>query len=129
MIRTRVFNTVAALSIFVLASAALHAQQATQEQLSQRQLKALIATAKTPAEHERIARYYQAQAQGYQTLAQEHEAMLATFRANPTLNTEKTQYGTVKHCEYFVKSSKKHADKALALAQKHEEMARAAEPK
>jgi hypothetical protein len=40
----------------------ISSQQTKPEHLSKRQLNSLIATAKTPAEHQRIAQYYQAKA-------------------------------------------------------------------
>lgn len=126
MNRTRVFSAIFAALFVVLTSVSGYAEQATSEHLTRAQLKSLIATAKTPAEHERIAHYYETQAQDYLAQSQKHETMLASFKANSVLTTEKTRYGTVKHCEYLVKSLKDRAAKAEMLAQMHEKMAREA---
>jgi hypothetical protein len=44
----------------------------TIDHLSKRQLNTLIATAKTPAEHQRIAEFYLSQAQDYVAQSKEH---------------------------------------------------------
>jgi superoxide dismutase len=115
---------------FVMTLAALgqttSAQQTKPEHFSKRQLKTLIATARTPAEHQRIAQYYQAKAQDYLAQAKEHEQMVAAFKANPSL-TAKSQAGTINHCEYFVQTFKDLAAKSQELAQLHEQMAKEAE--
>jgi hypothetical protein len=94
------------------------------EQLNKQQLNTLIATAKTPAEHQRIASYYEAQAQDYRGQAQEHESMIAAYKANSSLSTNKNTASTIGHCEYFVKTLKDLAVKSHELAQLHEQMAK-----
>src|SRR5579863_3511751 len=117
---------------FVITAAAFgrtaSAQLTKPEHLSKRQLNSLIATAKTPAEHQRIAQYYQAKAQDYLAQAKEHEQMVAAYKANPSL-TAKSQASTINHCEYFVQTFKDMAAKSQELAQLHEQMARGAEQK
>ncbi len=99
------------------------------EQLSRHQLSSLIATAKTPAEHRRIAQYYQAKSVDYLSQAKEHEQMLAAYRANTTLSTDKNWASTIGHCEYFVQAFKDMSAKSKELAQLHEGMAQDAEVK
>jgi hypothetical protein len=74
---------------FVITAAAFgqttSAQQSKPEHFSKRQLNTLIAAARTPAEHQRIAQYYQAKAQDYLAQAKEHEQMLAAYKANPSI--------------------------------------------
>ena len=98
------------------------AQQTKPEHFSKRQLNTLIATAKTPAEHQRIAQYYQAKSQDYLAQAEEHEQMVAAYKANPSL-TAKSQASTINHCEYFVKTFNELAVKSQELAKQHEQMA------
>jgi hypothetical protein len=127
-------RTVSILSIlslaFVMTVTALaqmpSAQASKPEHLSKHQLNTLIATAKTPAEHLRIAQYYQAKAQEYLAEAKEHEEMLAAYKANPTLSTDKNRASTIGHCEYFVQTFKDLAAKSQELAQLHEQMAKEA---
>ncbi len=99
------------------------------EKLSKQQLLSLIATAKTPAEHRRVAEYYHAKAQDYLAQANEHEQMVAAYKANPSLSTEKNRASTIGHCEYFVQTFKDLAAKSQELAQLHEQMSKDAETK
>jgi hypothetical protein len=91
--------------------------------LTRQQLNTLIATAKTPAEHERIARFYEAQAQDYRAQEQEHKAMVAAYKANSTLSTDKTHASTISHCVHFAQSFQALADNSQELATLHQRMA------
>jgi hypothetical protein len=127
----RTLNILSILSLaFVMTAAAFgqttSAQQTKPEHFSKGQLNTLIATAKTPAEHQRIAQYYQAKAQDYLAQAKEHEQMVAAYKANPSL-TAKSQASTINHCEYFVQTFNDLAAKSQELAQLHERMAKEAE--
>ena len=115
--------------IFVMTAATLAETPNTKtkpEQLSKQQLTALIATAKTPAEHERIAHFYEASAQDYRAQAQEHEAMIAAYKSNSSVSNDKNRASTVGHCEYFVKSLNDLAVKSDELAKLHKQMAQEA---
>jgi len=57
----------------------------------------LIAAAKAPTEHLRIAKYYELSAQDYKAQAQEHEEMIAAYKANSSLSTEKNRSSTIGH--------------------------------
>lgn len=124
-------RTFAALSVLSLAFAITVAafgqtpsmQQPKPEHLSKQQLNTLIATANTPAEHERIAQYYRAKDVDYLAQAKEHEAMIAAYKANSNLSNDKNQASTISHCEYFVTTFKALADNSDELATLHERMA------
>ena len=105
------------------------AQQQKPEKLTKRQLLSLIATAKTPAEHQRIAEYYHAKAQEYLAEAKEHGEMAEAYKKNPMTNSSKFATGTVNHCEYFAQSFKEMAAKMQDLANRHEQRAKDAETK
>ena len=128
-------RTFAALSVLSLAFAITvaafgqtpSAQEVKPEHLSKQQLNTLIATANTPAEHERIAQYYRAKALDYLAQAKEHEAMVAAYKANSSLSTNKNRASTISHCEYFVQTFRDLAAKSQELAQLHEQMAKEAE--
>jgi hypothetical protein len=130
-------RTFAALSVLSLAFAITVAafgqtpstQQPKPEHLSKQQLNTLIATANTPAEHERIAQYYQAKALDYLAQAKEHEAMVAAYKANSSLSNNKNQASTISHCEYFVTTFKALAENSQDLAALHERMAKEAPQK
>jgi len=93
------------------------------EKLNKQQLKSLIASAKTPAEHERIAQYYEAKAQNDLAQANEHAQMASQFKQNAVTSSPKWSTGTVNHCEYLAQSFTEDAAKMQALAQEHEQMA------
>lgn len=123
-----------ALATVFMITAAILAQtpsvpQPKPEHLSRQQLNTLIATAKTPAEHERIAQYYRAQASDYLAEAKDHESMVAAYKANSSLSNEKNRASTIGHCEYFVKTFKELAVKSQELATLHSQMAKDVEQK
>ncbi len=123
-----ILSLLLALTVAAFAQAA-PSQQVKPEHLSNRQLNTLIATAKTPAEHRRIAQYYQAKAQDYLAQAREHEQMVAAYKANSSLSTNKNRASTISHCEYFSQTFKELAVKSQELGQLHEQMAKEAEQK
>ena len=121
---------IAAFSFVVVLSLAGTARAASasnvQEHLSKKQLASLVVSAKTPAEHQRIADYYRAESENYLAQAGEHARMGADFEKNPATNNAKFARTTVDHCQYFAKSLQARAVAAAALAQQHEEMAKEA---
>jgi predicted metal-dependent hydrolase len=111
-------------AVLALTSFAAKAQtQPNPEKLTNQQLLSLIATAKTPAEHQRIAQYYEAKALDYQAQAREHEQMVAAYKGNSSLSTNKNQASTVSHCEHFVAILNAQAAKSQELAASHQQMA------
>ena len=121
--------SVAFVLMFSVAGSISAAQQQKPEKLSKHQLLSLIATAKTPAEHRRIAEYYHAKAQEYLAESKEHEEMAEAYKKNPMTSASKFATGTVNHCEYFAQSFKSMAAKMQELADMHEQMAKHAETK
>ena len=112
------------LAVLLVANLGFAATSSKPEKLGEQQLKTLIATAKTPAEHQRIANHYAAQAQDDLHQAQEHEGMVAAYKANASLSTDKNRTSTIGHCEYFVRTFKDMAVKSQELANLHEKMAK-----
>ncbi len=127
----RTFGIFAVALVLVISVAGLisAAQQQQPEKLTKRQLISLIATAKSPTEHQRIAEYYHAKAQEYLAQAKEHEEMADAYKKNPMTNSSKFATGTVNHCEYFEQSFKDMATKMQELADMHEQMAKEAKAK
>ena len=114
------------LSFFLIAIAFAQislAQQPQPEKLSKQQLHALIVSARSPAEHNRLAAYYSAEAQRDLAQAEEHEQMAARYNNNIVASSSKFSTGTVKHCEYLAQQFKDRAAKALQMEREHEEMA------
>lgn len=80
-----------------------------------------IASAKTPAEHEAIADYYQKEAarlSGYAKLHHSTHKAYEKFHMKPT--------DMAHHCDELAKSYQRGADQAKALAADHLEMAKKA---
>jgi hypothetical protein len=93
------------------------------EKLNKQQLQSLIASAKTPAEHERIAQYYEAKAQNDLVQANEHAQMAVQFKQNAVTSSPKWATGTLNHCEYLAQSLTKDAATMQDLARQHQQMA------
>ena len=99
------------------------------DKLSKHQLLTLIATAKTPADHLRLARYYQDQANYYLEQSKFHQDMAVAYMKNPLLNSSKWRRDTIGHCDYFARTLKETATKMQELENMHEQMAKDAELK
>jgi hypothetical protein len=119
-IATLSFATVLAFTSF----AATAQTQPNAGDLNKQQLLSLIASAKTPAEHIRIAQYYGAKAQDYLAQSKEHAQMAEEFKKNSVTTSSKFSTGTVNHCEYLAQNFKQKADQMQKLEQEHEQMAK-----
>jgi hypothetical protein len=120
------FALIAISLVLTLGSFAQPSKQSKPERLSHSQLLTLIATAKTPTQHEQLARYYDEKAQDYLNQSAEHQQMAEGYRKNPLISSSKWATGTISHCEFIAKSLKEDAGRMQALAQSHREMAVAA---
>jgi hypothetical protein len=98
-------------------------QTLTMEHLSKHQLNTLIAIARTPAEPQRIAKFFKSQAQDYLAQSKEHAREAEQARNNPVRNNNKAVFSTVNHCEYFARKFTDLASKSRELAKQHEQMA------
>jgi hypothetical protein len=99
--------------------------------ISKKELKVLLAAAKTAAEHRRIANFYQQEARRLTDRSKYDEEMGAIYRSSPLPYEGKFPHGTVglSHCRYWTQLYAAQAKEADSLAALHEEMARAAEQK
>ncbi|MDT8069539.1 MAG: hypothetical protein ROO76_15350 [Terriglobia bacterium] len=97
--------------------------------ISKKELKVLLATAKTPSEHRRLATFYLQEAQRSTKRSNYHKEMLALYGNSPVPYEGKFPYGTVgrSHCQKFIQFYAAQAQEAASLAARHEEMAKAAE--
>jgi hypothetical protein len=119
------FVFVAVLSFTSLAHAAK--LQSGDANLTKRQVSALAASARTPAEHQRIADYYNMKVQSLLAESATHQKMAEQFKANPVTNSAKQQTGTVNHCQYLAVSLRNRAEQFQRLAQQHKQMAEQAQ--
>jgi hypothetical protein len=117
-------------SLALFAALAVSAQtpvsQLASEQLTNKQVDTLVATAKTPADHDRLANFYELKAQEYRAQAQVHAQMLVAFMANSATNNDKSHFGTVDHCDFMFKSLNQRARTAHKQALEQERLAQVA---
>lgn len=83
---------------------------------------AQIAAAKTPADHEAIAKSYDAEAIAADAKASSHEAMARTYRTGGAPKGSRTSIA--RHCERLVKQYRAVAKENRLLAAAHRQMAK-----
>ena len=86
--------------------------------LTNKEVKQLIATASTPADHMRLATYFQLKAEKLESGAKEHAGMALHYRAHPTASETKLPGSapTAAHCEWLSQDMAKAANQARTLA-------------
>lgn len=95
--------------------------------LSSKQLRSLIATAKTPEDHQKLAAYYRDMAAEAKANAAEHEKILAAYNQNPSTHPPaKAAGGPAEHCRTLIRLYNDEAKEDLAMADQHDQMAKAA---
>jgi hypothetical protein len=120
-ISSRTLSLLSVLSLAVVMTlGAFTGTASAQDKLSKAQLNTLISSAKTSAEHQRIADYYTAQAKDYLAQADDHKAMVVAYKANPST---KHQAAELTHCENFVASLNDLAANSNEMATMHHQMA------
>lgn len=94
--------------------------------LSKKQLSELVATAKTAADHRKLAEHYRAAAAKHEAEAKEHVELAAKYKANPTISESKRPGApdTASHCLTFAEHCRKQAAIMSEMAAMHEEMAK-----
>lgn len=90
--------------------------------LTAKELKELIATAKSAEDHRRIAAYYQEEATKLKEKKKEHTEMGAEYDRNPQRYPSKLALG--QHCRNLARYYGLAEQNALELAGMHEEMAK-----
>jgi len=93
---------------------------------SDRDLKSAIKAAKTPADHERIAAYYDAKADRLNAEAAEYEQAAAAYRNGPVVKNL-TAPNTAARYDSIAKRLRREAQSNRELAASHEQLATTAE--
>jgi hypothetical protein len=91
--------------------------------MSTKELKALIANAKTPEEHMRLAEYYRGEAERLEAKQQEHQSEAAEYYRDPSRHPVPKYPTYGQHCRDLAYNYGTRAQKARALAAAHEAMA------
>jgi hypothetical protein len=99
---------------------------AVEGNLTRSQVKALIQTAKTPADHMKLARYYRYEASRLQTEVKDHDEMAAAYDKNPMGHPIPKAQTMGDHCRNLVKYDDEGVKEANEMAAMHEEMAKSA---
>jgi len=139
--KSRTLNVFAVLSLAMGFAASAFGQAATSQQyasepkLNAHQVKALIASAKSPEDDLRIADYYEEQAQNYLNQARADAAKIAAYERTPYLNSCAmcvTSSSSLEAAVHSLKISKRRADQRAdemhQLAVMYEQMATNANP-
>ena len=102
--------------------------QSSGASLSKKQLADLVATAKTAADHRKLAEHYRAAAAMHEEEAKEHTALAAKYKANPNASEVKRpgDPDTAAHCLTYAYHCRKAAKTMSDMAAMHEEMAKKA---
>jgi len=123
----RAMSIWALLSATALAFAAAALPAAGADVISHDRLMHMIQTAKTPADHEYIARLYEQQASADLVTAEEHRRMGDFYRGvDPTGAGRGTSANLGAHCNNLVEAYTRAAKEYSALAKLHREAAAAA---
>lgn len=119
--------------VFVLLSVApVYARPADRQRpLTKHELNTLLKSAKTPADHLRIAAYYREEAQRLRSSSEEYLRQAAVYDKNPPFPALESKQGAAfgmgaSHCRYWAKQDADAAAKADAQAALHEDMAKKA---
>jgi len=105
------------------------AQAATEQQtqkLSKKELKTLIANARTPEDRERIAAYFRTEGEHLKAKQREHEEELAEYFKNPSSHPVPKWPTMDQHCRQLIFYYSKASQKAFELADLHNQMAKKA---
>lgn len=124
----RVVKAVVFAVVLALAAAVSVSAGADDKRLSKAELKNLIVNGETKADHERVARYFDAEAARYEAEAKEHIELAGFYQKSPdpALSKHPTSPRAFEHCDSLSKSLQKSAAEARQLAAEHRLMAKEA---
>jgi hypothetical protein len=124
MSHSHLFRSVATgLLVFGLAGFA-SAQSSSEGRLSKKEVRALLASASTPADHEKLSRHFEAKAADLEADAVEHEELAVVYRTPPPSTKGVAPVRWDQHCKSLATSLRKSAADARKLADDHKKMAR-----
>ena len=98
--------------------------------LSKKEVKALIASARTKEDHLKLADYYKAETERLEAAAKDHDEMAEMYRKNPTPMAVKHPEAIGEgHCHEMARRYREAAAKTQQLAAIQEQLASTAEQK
>ena len=122
------FRHVALGTLILLATVVPTLAAEPQGMLKSAEVKALVTNAKTPADHQKLARHFTAMAEKHDAEAKEHEALAVEYAKRPSGHEVKHPMSgqTADHCKYYAEHCRKAAKEMRSLAAAHQAMAKAA---
>lgn len=94
--------------------------------LKPKEVKALVANAKSPAEHLKLARHFSAMAEKHEAEAKEHDELALEYSRHPQMRGKIPMApNTAEHCRYFAEHCRNAAKQMRSMAVAHEEMGKA----
>lgn len=120
-------SAAAVLGLLLIASPARTMAAEPEGVLPSGELKALVMSAKTPADHLKLAGHYHAVAAKHEAEAKEHEALAVEYGQHPAGSHEMKHPmsgKTAEHCKFYAGHCRKAAKEMHAMAAAHEEMAK-----
>jgi hypothetical protein len=120
----RILHTLALLAVAGFFTAGFASAQI----IEKGELKKLIATANTAADHERLSKHYEAKAVQLEAESKDHKEEAAEYRRSAGGHEAKHPMSgkTAGHCEYFAQKYAEAAKEARQLAADHMAMAKGA---
>jgi hypothetical protein len=111
--------------LMVISAGQIPAGEAKGE-LKPNEVKALVGSAKTQADHMKLAHHYTAMAAKHEAEAQDHEALASEYTRNPQIAASKhpMAQNTIEHCKFMAEHCHNAAKEMKAMAAAHEEMAK-----
>jgi len=113
------------LALTIVSTATVAAQGGkSSDLLTPDQVKSLVATANTPADHLKLSRHFAAEAAQFEAAATAHDAVAAAYRRNPMASESKRPGApdTALHCDRLGQLSREAAKEARAMSVAHEHM-------
>jgi hypothetical protein len=108
--------------VLLATTALMTTSMASAQILSKAQLKELITSASTAADHEKIAKHFDAKAAQYETDAKDYDELAVAHRNNGHSSKHPMSGLTEEHCKYFAAEARRAATEARKVAADHREM-------
>lgn len=104
------------------------AKARVQSAITNKRVRALVASAKTPEDHMRLASYFNQEADRMEADAKGHEELAGVYRQSPNTFMPKGGgagvFRTAEHCDSAAKSLREAAKSLRELAAEHDQMAK-----
>ena len=120
-------SLIGGLLVLTMVAAPVAGQTTRAPRLSDKELVALVQNAKTPADHEKLAAYYDATATEVEQKATKHRDLAAAYRRTPPVPFSSKLSNPsfpVTHCENVATSTAKEAQETRAMAEHHRMLAK-----